>query len=116
MDMCYSGALVLPSSYAVMNEEEMSYTEGGWSDYIFRNNLKAAYANYKAAKTALRMGGLTMEVICKAAFTSAKAVVACYGMTINTVALCIGGIVAEIIASVALVAGINYIGNHRVWY
>ena len=37
-------------------------------------------------------------------------------MTINTVALCIGGIVAEIIASVALVAGINYIGNHRVWY
>ena len=56
MDMCYSGALVLPSSYAVMNEEEMSYTEGGWSDYIFRNNLKAAYANYKAAKTALRMG------------------------------------------------------------
>ena len=31
MDMCYDGALVLPSSYAVMNEEEMSYTEGGIS-------------------------------------------------------------------------------------
>lgn len=28
MDMCYDGALVLPSSYAVMNENEMSYTEG----------------------------------------------------------------------------------------
>ena len=25
MDMCYDGALVLPSSYAVMNEEEMTY-------------------------------------------------------------------------------------------
>ena len=24
MDMCYDGALVLPSSYAVMNEEEMT--------------------------------------------------------------------------------------------
>ena len=30
MDMCYDGALVLPSSYAVMDEEEMSYVEGGW--------------------------------------------------------------------------------------
>ena len=29
MDMCYDGALVLPSSYAVMNEEEMTYMEGG---------------------------------------------------------------------------------------
>ena len=28
MDMCYDGALVLPSSYAVMNEEEMTYMEG----------------------------------------------------------------------------------------
>ena len=31
MDMCYDGALVLPSRYAVMDEEEMCYTEGGWS-------------------------------------------------------------------------------------
>ena len=30
MDMCYDGALVLPSSYVVMDEEEMSYVEGGW--------------------------------------------------------------------------------------
>lgn len=29
MDMCYDGALVMPSSYAVMNEEEMTYVEGG---------------------------------------------------------------------------------------
>lgn len=28
MDMCYDGALVLPSSYAVMKEEEMTYLEG----------------------------------------------------------------------------------------
>ena len=32
MDMCYDGALVLPSSYAVMNEEEMTYMEGGIRD------------------------------------------------------------------------------------
>ena len=29
MEMCYDGALVMPSSYAVMNEEEMMYTEAG---------------------------------------------------------------------------------------
>ena len=29
MEMCYDGALVMPSSYAVMDEEEMMYVEGG---------------------------------------------------------------------------------------
>ncbi len=29
MDMCYDGTLVMPSSYAVMDEDEMSYVEGG---------------------------------------------------------------------------------------
>lgn len=29
MEMCYDGALVMPSSYAVMNEEEMTYVDGG---------------------------------------------------------------------------------------
>ena len=28
MEMCYDGALVMPSSYAVMDEEEMMYVEG----------------------------------------------------------------------------------------
>lgn len=30
MEMCYDGALVMPSSYAVMSEEEMTYVEGGF--------------------------------------------------------------------------------------
>ncbi|MGN0351594.1 MAG: hypothetical protein ACI4ES_08070 [Roseburia sp.] len=29
MEMCYEEALVMPSSYAIMNEEEMTYVEGG---------------------------------------------------------------------------------------
>lgn len=29
MEMCYDGALVMPSSYAMMDEEEMMYVEGG---------------------------------------------------------------------------------------
>ena len=31
MEMCYDGALVMPSSYAAMDEEEMMYLEGGIS-------------------------------------------------------------------------------------
>lgn len=31
MEMTYDGALVMPSSYAVMDEEEMTYVEGGVS-------------------------------------------------------------------------------------
>lgn len=29
MEMCYDGALVMPSSYAMMTEDEMTYVEGG---------------------------------------------------------------------------------------
>ena len=29
MDMCYDGALVMPSSFAMISEEEMTYVEGG---------------------------------------------------------------------------------------
>ena len=28
--MCYDGALVMPKNYAVVNEEEMTYVDGGW--------------------------------------------------------------------------------------
>lgn len=30
MEMCYDATLVMPSIYAVMEEEEMTYVEGGW--------------------------------------------------------------------------------------
>ena len=34
MEMCYDGTLVMPSSYAVMSEDEMTYVEGGgWTTY-----------------------------------------------------------------------------------
>lgn len=50
MDMCYNGKLVMPSSYAIMNEEEMTYTEGG-DITTLKNNLYGLYnlvINYMA--------------------------------------------------------------------
>jgi len=37
MEICYDGALVMPSSYALMSEEEMIYVEGGKKTYRYTN-------------------------------------------------------------------------------
>lgn len=51
MEICYDGALVMPSNYAVMDEEKMTYTEGGaylniistdWAGALFNVALSAA--------------------------------------------------------------------------
>ena len=40
MDMCYDGTLVMPREFAMMDEEEMTYTEGGgWNGKVFVRNL-----------------------------------------------------------------------------
>lgn len=39
MEMCYNGALVMPSNYAVVNDNEMEYVEAGWSGKTFARNL-----------------------------------------------------------------------------
>lgn len=41
MDMCYDGRLVMASSYAVMDDEEMSYVEGGF--YIAHSTIASCY-------------------------------------------------------------------------
>lgn len=49
MEMCYSGTIVMPSSYAVMDEEEMTYIKGGWNYKYSKNNIavpiKAMYVS-----------------------------------------------------------------------
>ena len=48
MEMCYDGTLVMPKNYAVVNEEEMTYVEGGWSATVYgslsqiRNRINTA--------------------------------------------------------------------------
>ena len=63
--MSYTAALKMPSSYVVMNEEEMTYLEGGekWSGEKFKNNLIGAWNNIREAQTALKLGGLTVGKI-----------------------------------------------------
>ena len=48
MDMCYDGTLVMPSSYVLMDEEEMMYVEGGSKTFVGSSTTLA----YKAGKFA----------------------------------------------------------------
>ena len=52
MEMCYNGALVMPSSYAAMNEEEMTYVEAGWSIKAIVNKRKGVPVGALIALTA----------------------------------------------------------------
>ena len=38
MEMCYNGAMVMPSSYAIISNDEMEYVDGGF--YISYNSIK----------------------------------------------------------------------------
>ncbi len=114
MDMCYDGALVMPSNYAVMSEEEMTYVEGGGSITINRTTIKKALASiwatisgvstmawlanksaaqigakiagaaFKVGKALLRVGGFGGFVLQAAAFAVAGVVAAC-AMTIGII-------------------------------
>lgn len=117
MEMCYDGVLVMPSSYAVMSEDEMTYVEGGaWNGNTFKKNIMGVYNAYKDVRNALRGGGLTVGAIASTAAMTVSSIVTYYGITITKTALIIGGIVGAVIAVSAITAGVYYLGTHRVWY
>lgn len=66
MEMCYDGALVMPGSFAVMSEEEMTYVEGGIKAQRYmkagdaEKELAANAAIYGAAGTGAGIGGLAL--------------------------------------------------------
>lgn len=58
MEMCYDGALVMPSSYAMMNEEEMTYVDGGKVNtvYGYAEDLAAMAGALMASWSSLILG------------------------------------------------------------
>ena len=90
MEMCYDGALVMPSSYAVMDEEEMTYVEGG------------------AIK--VRVNSKTCNRI---------AAIMCVGAGVCAVAGAICSIITEglsLVAGLALAGGLMTIASGLFWY
>lgn len=74
MEMCYGGALVMPSSYAVMSEDEMTYVDGGWvnlamkKSYLNKNNCLAKANVLKACKM---VTGMSKQAIAEEIFAHA---------------------------------------------
>ena len=66
MEMCYDGTLVMPSSYAVMSEDEMTYVEGGTvvlkmkRQYLNKNFCKTKGNALKGAKLVKGMSALNI--------------------------------------------------------
>lgn len=54
MEMCYDGALVMPNNYAVVNEEEMMYVDGGFG---IPNGLIGGAINLAIAAIFASIGG-----------------------------------------------------------
>lgn len=58
MEMCYDGALVMPKNYAVVNEEEMTYVDGGIFKSVNHHFLSGYSARNWCNSMAARCWGL----------------------------------------------------------
>ncbi len=70
MKMYYNTMLVMPSSYAVINEDDMVYVEGGVEVYLNRKMLNRTYckniAKVYAMSTGLSVNRVAMEIFAHA--------------------------------------------------
>ena len=118
MEMCYDGALVMPSNYAVMSEDEMMYVDGGKAITINRTTIRNAIASVWAtisgistiAWLANKSAGQIGKLIGKAAFSVGKALLRVKGFAgfaLQSAACAIAGIVA----ACAITIGIVYVTN-----
>lgn len=90
MDMCYDGTLVMPSSYTVMDEDEMSYVDGG------------------SVSRSVNWISIPIDAVCTVIGLNASAIMGCAGVAIAK-------FTAKKIASVARHAIIqNLIGGAAV--
>lgn len=58
MKMCYDGALAMPSSYVVMNEEEMTYVEGGKTRAMYNVSCNVARNYFNGMRIQCRAGAI----------------------------------------------------------
>lgn len=96
MDMCYDGTLVMPLSYAVMDEDEMNYVEGGIS-FTVKKDTCATISTYissvlRVCATALGIAALEKKL---------TAGIVAIGKGIKAICGSIGGLIGIIIGTIA---------------
>lgn len=123
MEMCYEGALAMPSSYAVMKEEEMTYVEGGaWSvKKVWYNIVGAAgqWGVFKWICNNVSIKGKSVWAWAVQGVNWAKNTAVSYlaafcarvGIEMSTVSKLLG-----VIVGVSTAYAVYYLGTHKVFY
>ena len=102
MEMCYDGALVMPSSYAVMNEEEMTYVEGGGTTFTLNKSKCAQIATYIYGAGFGVTAALALGKVRAALYAAGGKVVNFIRAVCSTAWGIVGAVVSSIIAGLAL--------------
>lgn len=110
MEMCYDGALTMPSSFIVVEENEMEYIDGGWSWKTFEQNM----VGLAVVGAAVGFLGKQVLKIC-AANHVLSAVVAKASAVIARIGSFFGGWIGAVVFATSAAAAIYYLGNHKVW-
>ena len=96
MEMTYGGALVMPSNYAAMSEEEMTYVEGGGTPKVV--------ASANTVKKLLKGGFIVFNTIL------------CSAMGLGAIAVVISDIVANFVWEVLEdICQIKYVSINKSW-
>ncbi|MFM1534975.1 hypothetical protein ABGF38_07240 [Helcococcus ovis] len=109
--------LVLPQNYVEIEQEEMEYLDGG-DKYTFYNNIKGAWNKSFNLRMTLRdMGwGNILSLVSLTAGLTYTYAVAKFGVPTVKIATILGGVIAGVIATIGVVAGVAYLWNNRVFY
>lgn len=122
MEMTYDGTLVMPSNYAVMDEEEMTYFEGG-SLATLKSNLNGLY--YIVSSWVIKRSlGQTAGQMIKASgltLTGIAAMAGSYASLVYKVASIVSSVTAWLgahvwaIACIGTVAAATLLWNVRIF-
>lgn len=105
MEMCYDGALVMPNNFAVVNEEEMTYVDGGF----YLNNTQCnkvmfySLAALGLGSAALKLGWSAIKMKIAAGLTTL--VLRLYAATVSTL---VGIALATAVAGAIAVYGVSF--------
>lgn len=122
MEMCYEGALVMPSSYAVMSEEEMTYVEGGDLNTL-KHNLRGLYS-FIVDRMSKHFSGATVGAVLQRCGLSWATIGAMAGTYSQIAARVVGMITAVtkwlgqhavIIGAIAGAAGVALLWNKKIF-
>lgn len=109
MEMCYDGTLVMPSSYAIMNEDEMAYVEGG----SVTINITRALIIAAVGKIVISASKSVAAKLIRAAVPRIAAyVISCVNPIVSAALVCLGGFfMAALIAATTVISYVAITGK-----